>query len=697
MQHPEIINTVTKYLHEVFGDKASFRKDQCEAIISTITNRLTLVVEKTGWGKSLVYILATRYFRNSGYAPTIIISPLISLMRNQLATANKLGLNCCLINYQQELGEIRPNIANDRYDMIFITPEQMKKDEVKSILIRDIRKEFALFVVDEAHCISEWGHDFRPDYCQLKDYINNYLNNPKLHVLATTATANDFVINDLKNQFYLYKDSFQIIRGELLRESHYIEIIKDLTIAQKFVWILKFLKNHQGSGIIYSMTIRDADLLAHYLRINHINALSYHSKIENREQIENDFLYNRIQVLVATSALGMGYDKPDVTFVIHFQCPISMLEYYQQIGRAGRNVDEARIVLLSSKTDDKLANYFIENSFPDPRIMTKILDYIGNQNSLKKTDLLNVFNIKSSNLEAILKHLQARKLINKDKSYYYRTTIRSNLNEYIDEKKQIIEIKKQQFERMKEFINHKDCLMKFISEELNDPYAHTCGKCSNCTGQHTVINLDPQSIEDATIYINKPYRYDISLSVITPRKQYPNLKKLPFVNNQGYFLAKYLFGLGETVRHDKYELGEFSSILVQAMTDMIVYLATNDLIEKQNLVITCVPSIKRPNLVRNFAIRVASALRIQFVDSLIKVKDNQQQKAMLNSARQYSNVESAFAVKQNSTQFITNRNILLIDDMVDSKWTFTHCGLILQRDAHASSVTPLALADTSSE
>ena len=198
MTADEIIQLATSYLKEAYGKDAEFKKDQCESIVSTITNQLTLVVQKTGWGKSLVYFISTKFFRQKGYGPTIIVSPLLSLMRNQQEACQRMGLSCCLINHTSPLKEVRYSIINDSYDLIFITPEQLNKSETRNTLVQ-LKKELALFVVDEAHCISEWGHDFRPDYCQIKDFVINTLSNPKMHILANTATANDAVIRNSRH------------------------------------------------------------------------------------------------------------------------------------------------------------------------------------------------------------------------------------------------------------------------------------------------------------------------------------------------------------------------------------------------------------------------------------------------------------------------------------------------------------------
>ena len=699
MTADEIIQLATSYLKEAYGKDAEFKKDQCESIVSTITNQLTLVVQKTGWGKSLVYFISTKFFRQKGYGPTIIVSPLLSLMRNQQEACQRMGLSCCLINHTSPLKEVRYSIINDSYDLIFITPEQLNKSETRNTLVQ-LKKELALFVVDEAHCISEWGHDFRPDYCQIKDFVINTLSNPKMHILATTATANDAVIHDLEEQLSVTGAKLNIIRGELIRHSLYLEVVKNLKKEEKFAWILSYLQNDKnvGAGIIYCATIRDTDILAKYLQYHGIYAVSYHSNTVDRNQVEFDFYSNKIKVLVATSALGMGYDKPDISFIIHMQSPISMLEYYQQIGRAGRGIEKAYIFLLSGPGDEKLSKYFIESSFPDPFIMNEILNYMENNNYVRMSDILNEFNLRRGNVEAILKHLTARKLISKTSSCYTRTLKASDLDEYIAEKKQIIELKHHQNENMQNFINYDGCLMEYVSKELDDPFSKVCGRCCNCTGIHTNVTLTNEIIVDSSKFINCSYTYDINLNLIKHKVKFPDntniCNRYKLLNNDGFYLTKYNFGLGEIVARDKYENGEFSSLLVQNMANMILFLAKNGYIVNNNVIVTYVPSLRHPSLVREFAYRVANSLSLPFVDAIIKVNDNEPQKTMQNSAKQLNNVINAFAVNNNCKSFISNKNIFLIDDMVDSGWTFTWCGIILG-ECNVQSVTPFALANTS--
>lgn len=692
------------YLKELYGKNAKFREDQLKAIISTVTTHSTLVVERTGWGKSLIYFLATKYLRGKGSAPTLIVSPLKSLMRNQKEAAEKLKLNTGIISgdlYEDsdKCKKFFENLKNDFYDLIFITPEQISKDEIRIQLI-SVEKEFSLIVIDEVHCLSEWGHDFRPDFMKIKNFIQTALSqNPKLHLLATTATANDLVIEDLKQQFRGKKET-NIIRGPLTRESLHIYIVQNLSYEDRFAWILQYLKIANGSGIVYCLTVKDCELLALFLISNDIEAYAYHSKSKDKEELENKFNKNEIKALIATTALGMGYDKPDISFVIHFQRPTSILEYYQQIGRAGRGISDADAILLTGFEDDKIAEYFRKNAFPEVELLENILDKLESKENVSLNELIQEINQKESKIKSALKQLEARDLIIKNRNGYSRTANKNDLNVYIEEKERITENRIEEINRLHEYIKSSDCLMEFISKELNDPFPHKCGRCQNCANKKFNIRIDEKLRQKASEFINRTYIKNPKLNRIEPRKKLPNQKLPPeYINKEGYFLCKYNIGIGRLVKEGKYYDNHFSEKLVNEMSDMIITMQnrTDDYSICKASVITFVPSLRRPSLVKEFAIELANKLGIICVDTIEKMKDTDEQKLMQNSEMQLKNLTGVFRIREDSIPKIKNKNVYIIDDMVDSRWTFTICGGILLKRGLVKSVTPLAIADTSNQ
>ena len=339
-------------LRSLYGEGAKFRSGQYEAIEATMLHRRTLVVQRTGWGKSLVYFTCTKLLRNQGRGLTIVVSPLLTLMENQIEAAGHLGLRCDALNSTtaDRRPEILDRMAAGTLDLVLVTPETLFREDIQACLPKI---SIGLFVIDEAHCISDWGHDFRLDYSRLRDVILRLPQN--VPILATTATANNRVVNDLAAQL---GGNVHISRGPLTRESLSIQVLDLPGKAERYAWLLANLERLPGSGIIYCLTQRDCDVLARFLQNNGISALSYYSRSPAEEhknqEAEEAFRNNQIKALVATIKLGMGYDKGDIAFVIHFQTPQNIVSYYQQIGRAGRSIPHAYVFLMNGRGDHQL-------------------------------------------------------------------------------------------------------------------------------------------------------------------------------------------------------------------------------------------------------------------------------------------------------------------------------------------------------
>ncbi|MGM0653480.1 MAG: RecQ family ATP-dependent DNA helicase, partial [Bacillota bacterium] len=375
--------TALSLLKKAVGEEAEFRPDQWEAIEAVLSKRKTLVVERTGWGKSIVYFIAAKILRDEGSGVTFLISPLLSLMRNQIEAAEKIGLKALTINStnQNDWPQIEEDILTGNCDLLLISPERLANENFRKNILNAVSENrgIGMLVVDEAHCISDWGHDFRPDYRRIVRIVNNLPSNVPL--LATTATANDRVINDIKEQL---GEDLLIIRGSLIRESLKIQVIKIADQSERLAWLYENINTMPGSGIIYCLTKSDCNRVARWLRSKGINALEYHTELSSNkdeqkhleEEREELLLNNDIKVLVATVKIGMGFDKPDMGFVVHYQRPGSLVAYYQQIGRAGRNLDTAYVVLLNGQEDDEIQEYFIEKAFPGDEEIQKVLTVI---------------------------------------------------------------------------------------------------------------------------------------------------------------------------------------------------------------------------------------------------------------------------------------------------------------------------------
>src|ERR671914_1386716 len=369
----------TELLHELAGPEASFRTHQLEAVRDLVADRArVLCVQRTGWGKSAVYFLATALLREAGAGPALIVSPLLALMRNQIAAAERLGLRAHTINStnRDAWDEVRALLAADAVDLLLISPERLNNPQFREAMLPLFAERVGLLVVDEAHCISDWGHDFRPDYRRLAEMLERLPDG--VAVLGTTATANDRVVADVEAQLRSGHAAapLRTYRGPLGRSSLRLEVVELPGQAERLAWLATWLPQLQGSGIVYTLTKRDADMVAEWLNGHGLAAEAYSGEVDTarRVDVEERLLANELKAVVATSALGMGYDKPDLGFVVHYQAPGSVISYYQQVGRAGRGVEHADVVLLRGTEDRRIQDFFIEQAFPRRELVERVLE-----------------------------------------------------------------------------------------------------------------------------------------------------------------------------------------------------------------------------------------------------------------------------------------------------------------------------------
>lgn len=677
---------------------ASFRDGQRESIERLLERKRILVVQRTGWGKSMVYFLASRLLREQGAGPTLLISPLLSLMRNQLEAAGRIGIVARTINSSNtdDWEQIEAELQKNSVDVLLISPERLANEKFRQNVLAVIAKKVGLFVIDEAHCISDWGHDFRPDYRRIVRVLQAMPNN--IPVLATTATANDRVVNDVMTQL---GSDIELIRGPLVRESLKLQNINMPSPAARMAWLAQTIPTLPGSGIVYTLTQRDAERLAEWLRINDISAKAYHAGLPGgegsvplKEELEQMLMNNEIKVLVATVALGMGFDKPDLGFVIHFQRPSSVVHYYQQVGRAGRAVDEAYGILLCGEEDDNIADFFIRNAFPPQQNIASLLKIlISVDNGLSVPEMQTALNLSKSQIENTIKFLtvESPSPITKIDTKWHATAEASTYKinqEHVDT---ITKIRRQEQEQMRDYMHHNGCLMEFLENSLDDPTPQACGKCYNCNSS---LLLSPQYDDDLTnraaLFLKRSYQPIIS------RKRWPPKNPMPvygFTGNiaenlqasEGRALSLWRdAGWGQLVANGKYQTGHFADELVEACVEMIQQW-NPDPAPKW---VTCIPSKNHPELVPNFAKRLADRLGVPFFPCIEKIKNNHQQKEMENSFQQTHNLDGVFLLNLDPKNYSP---CLLIDDMVDSRWTFTVAAALL-RQAGCEAVYPLALA-----
>lgn len=675
-----IYNKANKILKEVYGENALFREGQYEAIENTILNKRSLVVQKTGWGKSLVYFIVSKILKETNKGLTFIISPLLVLMDNQCTLANKIGLKT--ISYNSNLKENKEEviniIRNNQCDIVFITPESLFSKDIQGIW-SELKVIF--FVIDEVHCISDWGHDFRLDYTKLNKIIKVLPSN--VTILGTTATANDRVVNDLKKQ--LGSEVF-ISRGSLMRNNLTIQVLRLSSKAERYAWILDNINNLSGSGIIYCSTKHDCDYLSKFLNINKINSRSYHSDLNPEEAIEIESLFydNKIKVIVSTVKLGMGYDKDDVSFVIHFQRPSNIISYYQQIGRAGRNIPIAHTFLMCGYEDMDIQNYFINEAFPTQEETDLVIKFIEENNGSNKNKIINQNNINGGRINKAIYFLENEGFIYKEKSLYYLSSKKYayNKNHYDN----ITNQRKKELKFMNQLIDTKDCYNKFIVNSLDDDVDYNCGVCSNCSKKYV---FDSKVNKDTLLKVQEYFNH--IYNEILPRKRWSEKYdfsdgvNIKYVNDVGICLSRYNDpGYGSMVKEDRYNNKTFREELVIKSAEVIKEKLRN----YKEYIISYVPS-HRSEIVKYFSISLAKELGIKCITLLEKTNNLKRQKEMENSV--YQNRNAIYSFKAINHNY---KKIILIDDLVDSKWTFTVCGYFLMEKG-ATNIFPFALADSS--
>ena len=477
---------------------ALFREGQWEAVDALVNkrNRL-LVVQRTGWGKSAVYFIATRMLRDIGRGPTLIISPLLALMRNQIEAADRLGLKAVSINSsnRNDWPALERAIRHDEADALLISPERLANDDFAENVLLPLASRIGLLVIDEAHCISDWGHDFRPDYRRLVNVLQRIPEN--IPLLGTTATANDRVVKDVREQL----GHIGIQRGSLMRDTLALQNMRLPSQAARLSWLAEHVKSLPETGIIYTLTRRDAGQVAEWLTARGVTARAYFSNatgegFENstayRQHVEDLLFRNQIKVLVATTALGMGYDKPDLGFVVHYQAPGSIIAYYQQVGRAGRAIESAVGILMSGHEDDAIQEYFRRTAFPSEPWVKALLDVLEKSDGLTIRQLEEAVNLRHGQIEKTLKFLSVDNPapIIRDGALWHRTPV-----DYCLDHERIRRLTQQrhvEWQEVQEYIDEDDCLMKFLAESLDDENPQRCGRCASCLGRPIVTPSFPR-------------------------------------------------------------------------------------------------------------------------------------------------------------------------------------------------------------
>ena len=665
---------------------AEFREGQREAIDAIVSDKArVIVVQRTGWGKSALYFVATHLLRQQGMGPSLIISPLLALMNNQIDAARKLGLRAYTINSANDLGlgELTELLESDQVDVLLISPERLANPEFAEKIMPLVGRRPGLIVIDEVHCISDWGHDFRPDYRRLGQLISRLP--AGIPVLGTTATANDKVIADVSMQL---GEGLPVFRGPLRREGLSLSVLDLPDRAARLVWIDKNLETLPGTGIIYCLTQRDVDTVAGYLERRGHKVARYRSgnDIDQDEKVLSleKLLRNEIKAVVASTALGMGYDKPDVGFVIHFQSTDSLVGYYQQVGRAGRALETSFGVMMRGVEDKNIHDYFMKGTFPNEETVDRILTVFESANGPLSTSAIEKqVNLRSGAIESTLKQLYVEGIVDRVKAKTYARTLKKWV--YPRERvEQTLNSKRKNAELVDEYFGTSECRMRFLVNHLNDADSGHCGICDNCSGNKLVASFSAEDLFEAQRYLRREYLR------IEPRiRNWDNTTiKSSERLVEGRCLCKWKDGgIGDRIATEKQVDHQFSDEVVDFALEMI---REWKMPEKPTWV-TCVPSTKSGDLVPDVARRIAEKLGIPFIPVVSKVRATKAQKGMENSAHQGANVSGAFELVGD----LPAGPVFLVDDLVDSRWTLTEVGRIL-RQSGSGNVYPLTLASTQS-
>ena len=678
-------------------DDAVFHDGQFEAISALVDDhRRALVVQRTGWGKSAVYFIATLLMRRQGAGPTLLVSPLLALMRDQVAAAERAGVRAVAINSanQHEWDDVRTRLQADGVDVLLVSPERLNNPRFRDEQLPDLVRRIGMLVVDEAHCISDWGHDFRPDYRRLAELIKGLP--PTVPVLATTATANERVVTDVAEQ--LGGADVLTIRGSLARKSLRLGVLRLSDSRDRLGWLLTHLGDLRGSGIIYTLTVSAAEDTARLLREagHEVRAYTGRTDPEEREESERMLKDNQLKALVATSALGMGFDKPDLGFVIHLGAPSSPVAYYQQVGRAGRATDNADVLLMPGREDPDIWRYFATASMPSESRVSAVLEALEGV-TLSTPALESRVNIRRTPLELLLKVLDVDGAVHKVTGGWVSTGVPWVYDR--DRYERIAASREAEQQSMIDYERTGDCRMQALQSDLDDPTAAPCGRCDNCSDPWYPTDVAQTAAEVASSALDR-----VGIE-IEPRAQWPTgaerlgapVKGKISVDERvesGRALARLTdLGWGVPLR-EIFAAGAEDAPASQAMLDACIRVLAGWGWDERPAAIVQVPSRSHPLLIDSVAQWLSERGRLPMLGTLSPIGDGPVGESGGNSAFRLANVWDQFTVGPELAEGLsahTGQPVLLIDDRADSRWTLTVAGRVLRQHG-ASAVLPFALA-----
>ncbi|GAA1337836.1 RecQ family ATP-dependent DNA helicase [Arthrobacter roseus] len=690
----------TAILRALVGrEDAQFHEGQFEAIQALVEGgRRALVVQRTGWGKSAVYFVASLLLRARGAGPTLIVSPLLALMRDQVSAAERAGVRASAINSANQLQwqEISAALEEDTVDVLLVSPERLNNPGFRDQHLPELMRRSGLLVIDEAHCISDWGHDFRPDYRRIRDLVTQLP--PKVPVLATTATANSRVVDDVEEQLGAGGEDVFTIRGPLARKSLRLGVLRLPSPKSRLAWLLTHMNDLPGSGIIYTLTVSAAEDTARLLREAGHTVRAYTGRTDpaDREQLEAALKANEVKALVATSALGMGFDKPDLGFVVHLGAPSSPVAYYQQVGRAGRGTPNADVLLLPGTEDKDIWEYFATASMPAAAPAEAVLEALSNGQTLSSPALESLVNLKRSPMELLLKVLAVDGAVQRVQGGWQGTGKPWSYDR--DRYERIARARVAEQNLMLDYETTSMCRMEFLARTLDDQDASPCGRCDNCAGPwySDVVARDAsesasQSLGRAGVEIEPrgmwPSGMD-KLGVAVKGKIKPDVSM-----SAGRALARLTdLGWGGRLR-EVFAAGAVDAAVDPALMKGCVQVLVQWGWEERPVAVVSVPSRGRPLMVESLARGLSEIGRIPYLGALRLVDSGPTGAPGGNSAFRLASVWDRFQVPpEGATWFSENPGpVLLVDDQADSRWTLTVAAKSL-REAGGTSVLPFTLA-----
>ncbi|MER5575274.1 RecQ family ATP-dependent DNA helicase [Streptomyces massasporeus] len=702
---------LARLVGDVSGE-ARLREDQWRAIEALVADRRrALVVQRTGWGKSAVYFVATSLLRARGSGPTVIVSPLLALMRNQVEAAARAGIHARTINSSntEEWDAVQDEIAAGQVDVLLVSPERLNNPDFRDQVLPRLAAATGLLVVDEAHCISDWGHDFRPDYRRLRTMLADLP--AGVPVLATTATANARVTADVAEQLGTGGSSDALVlRGPLDRDSLSLSVLRLSDAAHRMAWLAEHLDELPGSGIIYTLTVAAAEEVTAFLRQRGHTVASYTGKTENadRQQAEEDLLGNKVKALVATSALGMGFDKPDLGFVVHLGSPSSPIAYYQQVGRAGRGVEHAEVLLLPGREDEAIWKYFASLAFPSEDLVRRTLDILGHaEKPLSLPALEPLVELRRSRLETMLKVLDVDGAVKRVKGGWIATgqpwTYDAERYAWVARQRETEQ------QAMRAYASATDCRMEFLQRQLDDEAAKPCGRCDNCAGPRFAADTSEEALDAARVDLGR------AGVEVEPRRMWPTGLPAIGVDLKGRIPA------GEQAASGR-ALGRLSDIgwgnrlrpmlapqapdgpvpddVAKAVVDVLADWAKGpggwspgapESGPRPAGVVT-VASRTRPQLINSLGARIAEIGRLPLLGA-VEYTGDAFSGSRSNSAQRLKALDGALAVPPALASALTEAQgpVLLVDDYTETGWTLAVAARMLRRSG-AQGVLPLVLA-----